>query len=304
MVAALILVALCGYLVGSHRRGSTTVPRDPQSQARVVSVPGLLLEYPIDWAPTRTPASIPALRVGHAVSVSPSGTTVAGLLAGVLPAGGVGPLPAGFLAHLEGVPHTEVVELVSTQAYNYTQLRLRGYHGSLDLFAIPADAGATRILACFAPASASAVAAQCQRIVAGVTPTGSPPPTLTPAPAYGHDLSRLLTGLGSERLTARRQMSDSGSAASVAGVAEKLGSHFSAAAKAVAALEPPAQATQAQIALVGALRRAGEAYAGLSIAAATESLAAYDSARAQVGTAEGSVDAALENFDLLGYGAD
>jgi hypothetical protein len=302
LLAALALVAVCGYLAGHHRASAGAAQQDPPSLGRVVSGSGLLIEYPVEWQRSRSAASIPGLAVASPVTIVPRGTAATGLLSGELPAGEAGPLPAAFLAHLHGVPHAEVVELVSTQAYRYSDLVVPGYRRYFDLYLIPTAGGAERLMACFAPQRLTPAGQQCERIVAGVTLTGPASSTLTPEPAYATALSAVIAGLDRERAKARAAMSRSDSATEVGSAAASLATRFAAASTQLGTLEPPQVAGAEQAQLSEALRHAGDAYSELSVAARAESVSAYDSARTQVATAETAVDAALENFALLGYG--
>jgi hypothetical protein len=302
LLAALALVAVCGYLAGHHRVSASNAQQDPSSLSRVISGSGLLIEYPVEWERSRAPASIPGLAVGSPVTIVPRGTASTGLLSGELPAGEAGPLPAAFLARLQGVPRAEVVELVSTQAYRYSDLEIPGYHRYFDLYLIPAAGGAERLMACFAPERLTPASQQCERIVAGVALTGPASSTLTPEPSYAKALSGVIAGLDRERAKARKAMSHSDSAAEVGSESATLATSFTAVSSRLATLEPPQVAAAEQTELSQALRHAGDAYSELSVAARAESVGAYDSARTQVSTAETAVDVALENFALLGYG--
>jgi hypothetical protein len=302
LVAAIVLVAVCGYLAGHHRVSAATVQQDPPSISRVVSGSGLLIEYPLEWERSRSSASIPGLAVERPVTIVPRGTAQTGLLSGELPAGEAGPLPAAFLARLRAVPHAEVVELVSTQAYRYSDLAIPGYRRYFDLYLIPAAGGAERLMACFAPQRLTPASQQCERIVAGVALTGPASSTLTPDPVYAKALSGVIAGLDRERVKVRKAMSSSDSAGEVGAQAAVLATRFAAVSLQLGTLESPQVAGAAQTELSQALRRAGDAYSELSVAARAESVSAYDSARSQVATAEAAVDGALENFALLGYG--
>ena len=134
---------------------------------------GLLLEYPTGWEQAGSSESIPGLSLKEAVTLRPRGSTDSGLLVGMLPGGEAGPLPASFLAHLSGTPHAEVVSLVSTQAYRYSNLSLPGYARVFDLYAIPATGTGMRLMACFAPKRLTQAGQECERTVANVTLTGT-----------------------------------------------------------------------------------------------------------------------------------
>lgn len=302
LVIALVLVAVAGYLAGSRHGTAHAAGEEPPSQARELSSSGLLLEYPISWQQAATPTSIPGLTLTRPVMLAPHGTPAAGLLTGQLPAGEAGPLPASFLAQLHGLPHVEVVDLVSTQAYRYSSLGVPGFAGALDLYVIPAEGGGARVMACFAPQQLTPAGQQCERIVSGVALTGAPTATLTPEPIYAKALSTVVASLDTERARARREMSNSDTAGAVAVAASSLATRLSSAAASLASLQAPQLAAPAGVALADALRRAGESYSALAAAARSESLSEYAAARSAVGSAESEVDAALADFTLLGYG--
>jgi hypothetical protein len=270
---------------------------------RSLSSSGLLLEYPTGWQRASQSTSIPGLSLTGAVTLRPRGNASAGLLTGLLPSGGTGPLPASFLARLHGLPHVEVVDLVSTQAFRYSHFALAGYSDALDLYVIPNVAQSGRVMACFASQPLTPASQECERIVADVALTGPPAAPLAPEATYAHELSAVVTSLAAERARARKEMGSSDSAARVGSAASTLAAHLSAAAASLAALESPQLAASAATALSGALRRAAVAYSALSAAAAEESLTAYDSARDDVVDAEAQINTALANFTLLGYGA-
>ncbi len=301
IVIALVLAAVCGYLLGSHRV-STTGAGQTAGPSRVATAAGVLLEYPVDWERASAPKSIPGLTLNEAVTLSPRGSSDSGLLVGMAPAGEAAPLPASFLERLRGVPHAEVVSLVSTQAYRYSALSLPGYGGVFDLYAIPAAPSGMRLMACFAPARQTAAGQQCERIVANVTLTGTAALTLTPSAPYSEALAPAIGALNAARGSARRQLAASSSAASVIAPARSLASRFEQASGAVSGLEAPAVAAAAQVALSQALVAAGKVYGELAGAAEAEAVSDYDSARSRVASAESGVDRALENLVLLGYG--
>jgi hypothetical protein len=303
LIPALLAVAVCGYLVGSHRVSAPAEPVQFASKARLVSNSGLLLEYPIGWEQAKVSASIPGLPVSHAVTLHPRGSAQAGLLSGLLPAGEASPLPAAFLDRLKATPRTEVVGLVTTQAYRYSRLELPGYPGTFDLYVIPNAGAAPRVIACYAPRELTPTGQECEQVVEGVTLIGPAAPSLTPEPAYAASLASAIAALDRARVSTRAQMSRSALPSRLGSLAAPLGSRFAAAASSLAALEPPPGAVSAQGALVEVLQRAGRAYSALAEAARAESLAGYDAARTEVASAETGVDRALRSYSLLGYGA-
>ena len=300
LALALVLVAVAGYLAGSRRPNGSAVAADPPSVSRSLNHAGLLLEYPAGWR-RLTPISVPGLTLEDAVALAPAKAD-GGLLTGELPAAETGPLPQSLLARLRKPPHVEVVNLVSTQAYRYSELRPSGYDGSLDLYVIPAGGGGDRVVACFGRKQLTPVVQECERIVSGVAATGPPTASLTPEPAYAKSLAEILSTLSAERLRARVTMSRASSPSSLAAAASGLAGRMSAAAASLAALQAPETASAAGAALADALRSAAGAYSKLAAASRSEDLVAYRSARAAVAPAESSVDRALRELVLLGYG--
>jgi hypothetical protein len=301
LVIGLILVAVAGYLAGNHS-ASTSGVANPPSATRSLSTSGLQLEYPISWQRAASATTIPGLALTGPVMLTPQGSPGAGLLTGQLPAGGAGPLPASFVAQLHTLPHVEVVDLVSTQAFRYSGLELPGFGSGLDLFVIPEAAGGARVMACIAHERLTPVSQECERIVSGVAFTVPPIAALTPEPIYAKALAAVVTSLQAPRARARKEMSTNSSVAEVAGAASGLASRMSAAASSLAALQAPQLVAPAGTALADALRRCGQAYTAFATAARSEILSEYEAARNAVGGAESRVDAALANFALLGYG--
>src|SRR5262249_51702183 len=132
--------------------------------------------------------------------------------------------------------------------------------------------------------------------------TGTAALTLTPSAAYSEALVPALAGLNSARMSARRELAQSSSAASVVGPARSLAARFVQASGKISALEAPAVAAAAPVRLSQALVAAGKVYGELAGAAEAEAVSDYDSARNRVTSAESGVDRALENLVLLGYG--
>ncbi len=300
IVIALVLAAVFGYLAGSHRVSSSSGQGAP-GPAQVANAAGLVLEYPLGWQHSAAPKSIPGLALTEAITLSPQGETAAGLLAGMLPAGEPAPLPASFLERLSTTPHAEVVALVSTQAYRYSAISLPGYSGVFDLYAIPSGSG-TRLIACFAAKRLTAAGQACERIVANVTLTGTAALTLTPSAAYAGALAPAVSALDRARLSVRKQLGDSASAAAVIAPARTLASRYKHAAGTISTLEAPAPAAAAQVELSQSLSAASKAYDELAGAAEAEGVSAYDAARQRVAGAESNVDRGLENLVLVGYG--
>ncbi len=302
VASVLVAVAILGYTVGHHRAPATPSVA-PRATTRTASGANILLEYPSGWRLATAVPAIPGLPIAHPLLLAPGGDAAhAGLLSGQLAGGEPSPLPGRFLTLLRGTPHTEVVNLIDDQAYRYSRLSLSGSDRTLDLYVILAVGKSPTALVCYASKAFSTYLAQCEQIVASLTPIGqSSTYDLTPDTAYGLRLGTLIEVLNKERLTLRREMRIHATPASVGSLATTLAGRFAAAAASLAALESPPVAGPAQAVLESSILRARDTYRALAAASTAEDLAGYDVTLAQVNAAEAGVDTALEGFALLGY---
>jgi hypothetical protein len=291
----LVAVAVLGFLVGHHRAPAAEAP------ARVAYEAGIALEYPSTWQRTTAVTSIPGLSLTHPLLLSPGGDARrAGLLSGELPPGAVAPLPAGLVSLLHGLPHTEIVDFLEVQAYRYSRVLLAGYNFPLELYVIPNPAGGATALACYAAPHQATDLAQCEQIVARLTPIGRSRYDLLPDAAYSARLGAAVGALDGVRLALRRQMGIRQTPAAVSRLATTLSGRMATAAAAIRTLPSPAAAASAQAALVGAIERGRDAYAALA-ATTAQGPASLAAARRLVDGAEGAIDQSLETFALLGY---
>jgi hypothetical protein len=300
----LVAVAIAGYLAG-HRHSAATSTGAHAPGPRIAYGPGVLLEYPAGWQATPATAApaIPGLSVTGPLLLAPGGNgALAGLLSGQVPAGQAGPLPSTLMTQLRSFPHAEVVDLLNTQSYRYSQLSLKRYTATLELYVIPSPGSKHTVLACYAATAASTYLRQCQQIVAGLTLVGEAPTDLAPEAAYAAPLERLIGTLDLARVKLRRSMRASATQASLGRLAGALANAFAAAAASLTALEPPPPASSAQAALVSSIVSSQHTYEALSTAVLNGDQAGYASAQAQLSTAEAGVNTALQSFALLGYG--
>lgn len=299
VIPVLLVIAIAAYLIGNHG-SSTPPPVAPLAvsgkETRIASGSSVVLEYPAAWRTAGSAPAIPGLSIAHPLLLAPGGNSAhAGLLSGQLPVGQPSPLPASLLALLHTVPRTEVVSLENLQAYRYSNIS--GYQRALDIYVIPAVGGSWTALICYATSGYAGYLQQCEQIVAKVTLVSQTSYGLNPNAAYASQLSELIAALERERMRLRAQMPKQPTM--LASLATTLASRFAGTAASVTALEPPVPASAAQAVLASALLRARAAYTALAIAA--DEADALGGPEAQVNEAEASVDAALENFALLGY---
>jgi hypothetical protein len=300
-----VAVAIFGYTAG-YRRPPAAASTDHRETMHTVSDASVLFEYPTGWRQTSAVAVVPGLSLAHAVLLAPRGDSArAGLLVGQLPGGERTQLPAPLLSLLRGAAHTEVVNLIDGQAFRYSHVGLPGNGGrTLDVYVIPYAGRSPTALVCYASgATASADLAQCERIVAGLTPLGQPSTyDLTPDATYARRLGGLIEGLNGERLRLRREMRTHAAPAAVGRLATALAGRFAATAASLTVLEAPPVAGPTQTALAGSIVRARDAYTTLAATVTAAGAARYRATLAGVDAAEAGVDTALERFALLGYG--
>jgi hypothetical protein len=292
----LVAVAILGFLAGHHR--GTPAAEEP---ARISYEAGIALEYPSSWRRTAVGSSIPGLSILNPLLLAPSGESGrAGLLSGQLAPGQAAPLPGPLLSLMRGLPRTEIVDFLDVQAYRYNRVRLAGYDQTLELYVIPNPTGASTALACYASPRYASYLAQCEQIVARLTPIGRSRYDLKPDPAYSGRLGALIGALDGERLALRRQMSVKQTPAAVARLATTLAGRLATGAASIRTLPRPTAAGPAQAALAGSVERAGDAYRALA-AAVVEGPAGVSLAQRQVAGAESGIDLSLKTFALLGY---
>jgi hypothetical protein len=297
VVPVLVVAAIFGFVAGK-RQGRAA----PREQGLLAHQANVVLEYPVTWRPATGTPPIPGVSIVHPLLLAPAGDAArAGLLAGQLPAGEAGPLPARVVALMPEVPPTEVVSFVDAQAYRYGPLRLPGYPGTLELYSLPSASGPPTALICYAAAGSSSSVHECEQIVASLTLVEHSGYDLTPSADYAGRLSARLGALEGERMRLRRQMSQRRTPVATAGLATTLAARLTAAAASLRVLQAPVAARAAQAALVAGIEHARDSYSALATAAEVAGAGGLEAAQKQVDGAERGVDLSLETFALLGY---
>jgi hypothetical protein len=298
MAAVLIAVAGLGYVAGHDRSRAAS----PETR-RTAAAAGVLLAYPAGWQPTGGAPAIPGLSLAHSIVLAPGGDGArAGLLAGELRGEEPSLLPRQFVERMRALPNTEVVDLVDTQGYRYGPVKIAGFDGMLELFAIPNPKGNPTVLACYAAAALAAEMRACEQIVATLTLVEqSSSYDLVPEPEYARKLSASIGVLDRQRVALRREMSAGAPPSTVQRLAGSLAAGFAAEATSLSLLEPPSATGQAQATLSQSILQARDAYTALAAAVGSASAARSAIAQRQVDEAEAGVNAVLESFALLGY---
>jgi hypothetical protein len=305
LIVGAIAAAIAGYMIGVRGSSGSGHSRAPvaSTQQRPAFGASVLLESPSGWLTTPATQTIPGMTVAHTVVFAPHGDGAqAGLITGELQAGEPSPLPASFIAHLRGLPSTQVVNLSQGEAYRYSHMNLPGFDRLLTIYVIPRVEGGPSVLACYATAGDAHEIKTCEQIASTMRPVGqSSGELLAPEPEYARRVSAAIGALDRQRATVRSAVGDGAPLETVAGLASGLAHGFGHAAAAIRALQPPVVAGQAQVTLVGSLLRAAEAYHALAGAATAGDTGAYEADRVRVAAAEAAVGSALEGYSLLGY---
>jgi hypothetical protein len=297
----LLVAAIVGYLIGAHHGAQASAAKRAAGRTQVAFGQSVILEHPADWKPSKTPFSLPGLTIEHPLALVPVAEPDAGLVSGELPSDAQ-PLPDEFVTKLSAPPKTEVLNLLSVQAYRYSSVAITGKSVASVVFVVPTSGEHPIVLVCYARSADSSYLDQCGSIVATLSLVGQPGGELVPDEAYAAKVDAIVTHLDRERVDLRKQLGAGASSEAVAGLADELGGDFDAAQDSIAALEAPHAAAATQDTLIHALKRARDTYGELATAARDEDPVGYASARRDVEASEAEVDLALEDYGLLGYG--
>jgi len=299
VVPVLIAIAILGYVAGHSSVGGGSSEGKPAKGADVA------LGYPPGWRVARTAPGIPALTIANLTVIAPRGDADrVGLMLGSLPAGELAPLPARFVATLPAPPVPEIVNLVETQAYRYTNLGVPGLGRRLMMFVIPNSGSRPMVLACYAPERDRAQLRTCEQAAASVTVVGEPQVyDLAPEPGYARAISTTVSRLDRLRASREHELRPDVSVESAERLASQLAEGFSSAAGALEKLQPSAAAEPVQAALTEAVEQARAGYRELGGAIAQRDPARYEAVRKRIAAAEDRVDDVLRSYVLLGYSA-
>jgi hypothetical protein len=167
---------------------------------------------------------------------------------------------------------------------------------------VPTTAGVATI-ACTGPGGSEGEAFQrdCESIATTLQLTGAKPYTLGPQEAYARRLGKTLDQLNSAVSSGTAELRQAGSQEEQAAAAAGLAGDYRRASEAVLALEVSPRDAAANRSLSGALERTGNAFAAAAEAARANNAAGYSAAQDRVRRSQRAVDAALRDFESLGY---
>jgi hypothetical protein len=305
-VLLLLTVAIVGYLEGHDRSSGTSAERSREA-ANAVTV--VNYDPASGWLPASGVATIPGLAVAQPLVLGPGGDSArGGLIVGKMLGSEFGPVPPQFLAALRQPPDTEVVNLLSTQAYRYSGLSVASSGLALTLYTIPTSAASTTAIVCYAQPGSSAYLSACEQLAGTLTIATSSPQTevrtyqaLAPQLSFGKQIGAIASHVETLLGTLRPELHQGASTSASAAAATRLAGGFAAAAASLAGVTPPPAASRAQGSLSESLGRAHDAYAALAASLSDEDESANAAALTQVYTAEASLSTALKNFGLLAY---
>ena len=289
--------AIGGFLIGSGGSDDeqTAEPFGNSASAGTVEV-----SFPGGWRRVSEQPEVPGVRFRDPIVLAPTTPSGARLVAGQVAASGPELLSAGLKRRLpDPSPTGETVRLGDLQALRYPSLQPRGVEGGLRLYAVPTTAGVATI-ACTGPADAS-FQRDCESIATTLQVGGADVYTLGPQEAYARSLGRTLNRLNQAVRSGAAELRRAGSQDEQAAAAAGLAGDYRRASEAVLALEVSPRDAAANRSLGGALERTGSAYAAAAEAARSNDEAGYTAAQRRVARSQRAIQAALGEFEALGY---
>jgi hypothetical protein len=292
IAAAVIALAVVGYLVGSSGSKSSGTPANNSS----ASAGALTITFPDTWQRVGSAPPIPGLSFKDPISVAPKGGPAVGALtAGTVTAAGPTLLPASFTSSLSSPPPKgDPVKLGNLQALRYTGLKPKAYPQELTVYAVPTDAGVATVACSASAAQAATFLPQCERAASTLTLSGAQAFDLGVPKAYAGAVSSAISKLQAARTGALGKLRAAKTPAAQATAARQAAAAYAAAARSLAGQKVPPQLAQANGAIVAALRGGASGYAAMAAGAAQGNTGAYKTGAAAVKKADGALQKALQ----------
>jgi hypothetical protein len=304
VVAAAVAAALAivGGAVAGRSGGEAEAP--PSS---VVSAGALSLRAPAGWV-EQTVVEVPPAAKAPTPTAAPSDVAPTARDAGADrvplplraprafgPAGDGGGLVAGMAAQAGFPPAGLAGPPIPVRLADVEALRYRGDTGLV--YAVPTDAG-TAVLVC---RGGDRVVADCGATLESLRVEGARILPAAPDEAYADGLTAVVQALGERRRDLRRRLAGAAAPDDQAAIAGRLAEAHAQARAAVAELNAPAIARDANDAIAAALAGARSAYRDLAAAVAANAADDYDAAASAIAGADRDLDAALASLRGLGY---
>jgi predicted Ser/Thr protein kinase len=292
--------AIGGFLIG---RGGSDADQTAEPFGNSASAGSVELSFPAGFSRVSEEPDVPGVRFREPIVLAADTPAGARLVAGQVAASGPELLSEGLKRRLpDPSPSGETVRLSDFQALRYPELQPRDLDGNLRLFAVPTTAGVATI-ACTGPGGNAGASFQrdCESIATTLQLRGAKAYTLGPQEAYARSLGRTLDRLSQAVRSATAELQDAGTPDEQAAAAASLAGDYRRASEAVLATEVSPRDAAANRALGGALERTGSAYAAAAEAARANNGAGYAAAERRVTRSQRAVQAALSEFEQLGY---
>ena len=294
-VAAVVVAAVIGFLIahGSSAPVSSASALDQHASAGLLEV-----SFPSGWQ-RRSPPGSPHLALKDQLAFAPKGSAGGVVVIGRTDTTDRTLLPQSILAALSSTPTAQIVTLRGAQFDRYLDLSSRGVSGRESVYALPTTVG-TVLGVCLQGSGGASFASTCERIVGSIKLASGSVLGIGPSASYASGLSSAITRLNAARSAPASQLRNARVPAAQATAAAALATAYLNAASAVTSLQA-GTAQSANLAVAGALRSTGNAYAALGRAAASSDATGYASATKSVTLAQSALSAAFSQLAKLGY---
>ena len=295
-----VAAAIGGFLIGS---GGSDADQNAEPFGNSASAGSVEVAFPAEFSRVSEEPDVPGVRFREPIVLAADTPAGARLVAGQVAASGPELLSAGLKRLLpDPSPTGETVRLGDFQALRYPELQPRDFDGRLSIFAVPTTAGVATI-ACTGPGGNAGASFQrdCESIATTLQLPGAKAYTLGPQEAYARSLGRTLDRLSQAVRSGTAELRGAGTPDEQAAAAAALAGDYRRASEAVLAAEVSPRDAAANRALGGALERTGSAYAAAAEAARANDAAGYAAAERRVTRSQRAVQAALSEFEQLGY---
>ncbi len=292
LAAAVVVLGVVGYLVGSSGKKSTETPANTSS----ASAGALTITFPDTWQKVDSAPPIPGLTFKDPISLAPKGGPAVGALtAGTITASDASLLPASFKKGLSGgAPKGEPVQLGSLKAYRYTGLKPNNFPQQLTVYTVPTDSGVAAVACSATAAQAATVLPECERAASTLTLSGAKAVDLGVPAAYSKALNGAIQRLQTERGAALKKLKGAKNPAQQAAAARQAAAAYAAAAKTLASQAGGPQVDAANTAIIAALRQGAAGYGLMAAGAAANDSGKYRTGVSQVRKGDGALQTALK----------
>ncbi len=299
-VLAVAGAAAVGALLGGG--GDDAEPTEPAS-GNVAAAGGLTVRFPSDWQTAGSPPPALGLDLTDPVTVGPrAGGAGSGLVAGGLAPDGASLLPASLIRGLGETPAVpDGVRLGAVEAFRFRDLRPAGFDGTMTLYVVPTDRGASGV-ACYATGGAAPTfARRCDQVAGSLELTGRKGLAVQPSEPYAKGVGALLASTAEVRERGRARLRRARTSVQQAEAADGLAGGHANRARAAKRLAVPPVAARAHAAMGAAIAAAGQGYSAMAAAARRRDRVAFAAARRRVRAADASLTGSVSALEQLGY---